>query len=99
MFSTHLISTSPHELSITDFCTTEHIISQTLPLNGKITFPSASESLERIKSSMLINNPLTVTQEELDTVDHSQNVKCVRSPNRVAKQPEPMREMVGHSNI
>ena len=37
--STHPISTTPHDLSITDFSTTEHIISQTLPLNSKTCHP------------------------------------------------------------
>ena len=56
--STHLISTTPHELSITDFSTTEHIICQTFPLNGETTSPPASESLERINSSVSSPNRL-----------------------------------------
>ena len=59
-----------------------NISCQTIPLNGKSTSPPASESLKRIKSSMQINNPVTVTQDELNTVDHSQNVKSVNTPNR-----------------
>ena len=39
-------------------------------------------SLERIKSSMKINNPVTVTQDEPHTVEHSQNITSVRTPNR-----------------
>ena len=50
--STHLISTTPQDLSTSDLSTTQHIISQTLPLNGKTTSPPVSESLEIIKSSM-----------------------------------------------
>ena len=56
--STHLISTTPHVLSITDFSTTEHIICQTLPLNGETTSPPASESLEEsiVVSVLLIGH-------------------------------------------
>ena len=85
--STHLISTTPHELSIIDFSTTEHIICQTLPLHGQTTSPSVSESLEIIKISMQINNPVTITQDELNTVDHSQNVKSVNTPNQPPRKP------------
>ena len=85
--STYLISSTPHELSIIDFSTTEHIICQTLPLNDKTTSPPASKSLERIKSSMQINNPVTVTQDENNTVDHSQNVMSVSTPNRPPRKP------------
>ena len=71
-----------------DFSTTEYIICQTLPLNGKTTSLLASESLERIKSSMQIINPVTVTQDELNTVEHSQNIKSVRIPNRPPRKPK-----------
>ena len=41
---------------ITDFSTIEHIICQTLPLNGETTSPPASKSLERINSSVSTPN-------------------------------------------
>ena len=91
--STHLISTTPHDVPTTDFSTTEHIISQTLPLNGKTTSPPVSESIERINSSMQINHPLTVTQDELNTVDHSQNVKSVNTPNSPPLKPRDKRSI------
>ena len=77
--STHLISTTPHELSIIDFSTTEHIICQTLPLNGETTSPTASESLERINSSVSTPNrpPLKPRVKRSDTRSTGKNVNTL----------------------
>ena len=83
--STHLISTTLHELYIIDFSTTEHIICPSLPLNGKTTSSPARESLERIRSSIQINNPVTVTKDQYSWT--FQNIKSVSTPNRPPRKP------------
>ena len=85
--STHLISTTPHELSIIDFNTTEYIICQTFPLNGKTTSPPASESLERIKSSVSTPNrpPLKPMVKRSDTRSTGKNVNTLDYDNYVKK--------------
>ena len=91
--STHLISTTPHELSITDFSTTEHIICQTRPFNGETTSPPASESLERINSSVSTpNRPPRKKVKRSDTRSTGKNVNTL--DNYVKKDtPTSMRRL------
>ena len=81
--SSNLISITTEEPPSSDFRTPQPNPSQTLSFNSKTT-SSPRESPERITNII----PVTVSHEQVNTVDHPSYLQSVTTPNRLPRKPK-----------